>query len=99
MDAEKCCERCGDVIASMWDTNWNRYIRLKYCPECRRRVKLDQTNECRRQKRKAVREAKKLAKRMLEKEIAENERLRVLKRENEQLRKWLGSAQDSKGVF
>ena len=99
MDAEKRCERCGDVIASMWDMNWNRYIRLKYCPECRRRVKLDQTNECRRQKRKAVRETKKLTKRMLEKEIAENERLRVLKRENEQLRKWLGSAQDSKGVF
>lgn len=90
MEDEKCCERCGEVIASMWETDWHRFIRMKYCPECRRRVKLDQTNECRRQKRKAVREARMLSKKLLEKELAENERLRALKLENDQLRRMIG---------
>lgn len=91
MENEKRCERCGEAIASMWDTDWHRYIRLKYCPECRRRVKLDQTNECRRQKRKAVRDERKLLRKVLEKELAENERLRTLKLENDQLRRILGA--------
>lgn len=91
MEDEKRCERCGEAIAAMWETDWHRYIRLKYCPECRRRVKLDQTNECRRQKRKAVREARRLSRKLLEKELAENERLRALKLENDQLRRILGA--------
>lgn len=89
MESEKHCERCGEFIASMWSTDWYRYIRLKYCPECRKKVKLDQNNEYRREKKKAGREAHKIIEELIRKELAENERLRVLKAENDQLRKRL----------
>lgn len=91
MENEKRCERCGETIATMWETDWHRFIRLKYCPECRRRVKLDQNNEYRRQKKKAVRDARKLLNKVLEQELAENERLRALKLENDQLRRMIGA--------
>ena len=89
MESEKHCERCGEFIASMWATDWYRYIRLKYCPECRKKVKLDQNNEYRREKKKAGRKAHKIIEELIRKELAENERLRVLKAENDQLRKRL----------
>lgn len=89
METEKRCAICGTVIASMWDTDWYRYIRLKYCPACAIAVKRSQTAASKRAARRIARKAKREAKEALIRAKAENEQLRQLKRENDQLRRWL----------
>lgn len=94
METEKRCAICGTVIANEFETDWYRYIRVKYCPACRETVKRSQTAASKRRTRRIVREAKREARAAAVAARTENEQLRTLLRENAQMRRMLGKEND-----
>ena len=76
---------CGVPIAREGETDWYKYIRVKYCPVCREDVHRQQKAASKRRTRQAVRKAKKEARARAIAAKAENDQLRALLRENRQM--------------
>lgn len=76
MQSVKYCKQCGKLIARELETDYYRYIRLLYCPECAADVHRRQNAAYMQRLRAQRREAHKLT-------ADQNE---LLKRENELLR-------------
>lgn len=76
MEPTKYCARCGAWIADEISSDWYSYIRIKYCPTCRKAVRQEDTRQRIRQLRKEARENRKRKDEMLERLKAENEALR-----------------------
>lgn len=77
MNERKYCERCGRLIGDAYNTDFFAYIRMKYCSECKVKVKREQDAKRMQMLRKKNREINK----------ARNEQLVLLQEENELLRK------------
>lgn len=85
MEEIKRCAICGVPIAREGETDWYKYIRVKYCPVCREDVHRQQKAASKRRTRQAVRKAKKEARARVIAAKAENDQLRALLRENRQM--------------
>ena len=72
----KKCQRCGTVIGDAYNTDYYAYIRMKYCPECKKTV----TNIQAAERMKKFRHKN----RMMNK--AMKDRVQLLEQENELLR-------------
>jgi len=77
MTETKKCQRCGTVIGDAYSTDYYAYIRMKYCPECKKTV----TNMQAAERMKKFR----YKNRMMNK--AMKDRVQLLEEENELLRK------------
>lgn len=77
MTETKKCQRCGITIGDAYSTDYYAYIRMKYCPECKKSVANMQAAERMRNMRRRTRELNK----------ARKERVELLEEENELLRK------------
>lgn len=73
----KKCQRCGTVIGDAYNTDYYAFIRMKYCPDCKKAVTNMQAAERMRNMRRRTREINKMRK----------DRLQLLEEENELLRK------------
>ena len=82
MEEIKRCAICGVPIAREGETDWYKYIRVKYCPVCREDVHRQQKAASKRRTRQAVRKAKKEARARVIAAKAENDQLRALLRED-----------------
>ena len=76
MEPTKYCARCGVWIAVEVSSDWFRYIRIKYCPTCRKAVRQEDTRQRIRQLRKDARENRKCKDELIKRLQAENEALR-----------------------
>lgn len=41
MQEFKYCEVCGKLIGDAYNTDWYAYIRMKYCKECAKKMKVE----------------------------------------------------------
>lgn len=76
MEPTKYCARCGAWIADEISSDWYSYIRIKYCPTCRKAVRQEDTRQRIRQLRKDARENRKRKDELIARLEAENEALR-----------------------
>lgn len=77
MQEFKYCEVCGKLIGDAYNTDWYAYIRMKYCKECAKKMKVE-SNRLNRKKKKEI-------KKSYSSNLDEHNNL--LKRENELLDK------------
>lgn len=80
MQSVKYCQQCGKLIARELETDFYRYIRLKYCKQCAADIHRRQIAESMRKARAAARERRELEKLMTVQTTKENELLRELVR-------------------
>lgn len=76
MSSKKYCVQCGTYLGDYMTDDFYRFIRLKYCPECKTEILRKQKSKCERERRKKQR---------LERQ-EEKTQLELLKEENELLR-------------
>lgn len=77
MKEKKYCERCGKLIGDAYETDYFAYIRMKYCSDCKAKVKGEQDAQRMKDLRRKTRELNK----------ARKEQLELLREENEMLRR------------
>lgn len=77
MEPHKYCARCGAWIADEISSDWYSYIRIKYCPTCRKAVRQEDTRQRIRQLRKDARANRKRKDELIERLKAENAALRA----------------------
>ena len=79
----KKCVRCGTTIAHMDDCDWFRYIRVKYCDNCKIEAEKERYTRYNRKRKRRLGEQEKA----IEQLERENERLRTMLQELERGKK------------
>lgn len=79
MQGIKKCVRCGTTIAYEDDCDWFRYIRVKYCDNCRKVAEKERYTRYNRKRKRRLGEQEKA----IEQLERENERLRTRLQEME----------------
>lgn len=77
MTEKKYCERCGKLIGDAYNTDFFAYIRMKYCSDCKVKVRREKNAERMKRLRRETREINNARKEQLELLREENEMLRL----------------------